>query len=70
MPRSTSSDPLVIIIPRPVEFILPDPSVGLSPQLPFPIPDRLSPEGSRFHVPFRLNSGEIAHFELPLSTLR
>jgi hypothetical protein len=37
---------------------------------PFPIPDRFSPEGSRFHVPFRLNSGEIAHFELPLSTLR
>lgn len=42
---------------RPVEF-------------PFPIPDRLSAEGSHVHVPFRLNSGEIAHFELPLSMLR
>ena len=42
---------------RPIEF-------------PFPIPDRLSPKGSCLHVPFRLNSGEIAHFELPLSTLR
>jgi len=42
---------------RPIEF-------------PFPIPDRFLPEGSCFQVPFRLNSGEIAHFKLPLSTLQ
>ena len=36
---------------------------------PFPIPDRIEVEG-RVRVPFRLDNGEISHFDLPARTLR
>lgn len=42
---------------RPIEF-------------PFPIPDHLPADGPHVHVPFRLDNGEIAHFDLPTRTLR
>lgn len=39
-------------------------------EFPFPIPDRLPIEYGAIRVPFRLNNGDIAHFELPTRTLR
>ncbi len=38
-------------------------------EFPFPIPDRIEVEG-HVRVPFRLDSGEISHFDLPTRTRR
>lgn len=39
-------------------------------EFPFPVPDRLPADGNYVRVPFRLNNGEISHFDLPTRTLR
>jgi len=45
-------------------------------EFPFPIPDRVEVQrhirhiGSHVLVPFRLDSGEFSHFDLPTRTLR
>ena len=46
------------------------PALLRSIEFPFPVPDRLSAQDPQVRVPFRLNSGEIAYFELPLSVLQ
>ena len=47
-----------------------DPALVRPIVCPFPIPDRIRIEFGRFRVPFLLNTGELAYFELPPSTLR
>lgn len=39
-------------------------------EFPFPIPDRLPIEYGSVRVPFRTNDGLVAHFSLPMRTLR
>lgn len=52
--RLTDVAPAIV---RPIEF-------------PFPIPDCLPIEHGMLHVPFRTNTGDVAHFDLPTRTLR
>jgi hypothetical protein len=39
-------------------------------EFPFPVPDRIPVEFGVLHVPFRTNTGMVAHFDLPARTRR
>ncbi len=45
------------------------PALARPIDFPFPVPDRI-PMAGCVQMPFRLNNGDIAHFDLPERTLR
>lgn len=47
-----------------------DPALMRPVQFPFPVPDRVPIEYGRVSLPFRTNSDDTAHFDLPVRTLR